>query len=243
MHKKIILVRPPRLQNDRFQKYIVDEDNRKIPIHVDLPDNNLVELIKLYYEKKGHDKNSILTLPIRATGSQSISAADLLDDMEYKPGQLGLWDYQIKKAMERFPNFVDVITADEVSSLPAKPIMGFIMNLDKRSEPGSHWVACYIDTVNDKSVEYYNSFADGPTEDFMTQLNKLIGKINPPTYLKFKVNHIVEQKSTTDTCGFFAMKFLIDRFSGIPFRECTKYNDTIKGEEKIKKFRQKFGYI
>ncbi len=42
------------------------------------------------------------------------------------------------------------------------------------------------------------------------------------------------------------MKFLIDRFNGKPFKDCTGFSDIVNSEKKAKKFRkklEKFGFI
>eukprot|EP01133_Synstelium_polycarpum_P014519 gene14519-17139_t len=71
--------------------------------------------------------------------------------------------------------------------------MSFVMNLDTHDKPGSHWVSCYIDADGDKTVEYYDSFGEDPTDDFMKSIKGVINKINPDTYLKFKVNKNTEK--------------------------------------------------
>lgn len=144
--------------------------------------------------------------------------------------------------------FKGVISVNEIKELipEAEPKMSFIMNLDPDYKPGSHWVAVYIDTENDKAIEYYDSFADDPPKRFMKDIKLLIDKINPEEYLKFKVNRVIDQKINTADCGYFAMKFLIDRYKGLKFKDCTKFSDAVKGEHEIKLFKdkiQKFGYI
>src|SRR5258706_511757 len=71
--------------------------------------------------------------------------------------------------------------------------IGFIFNTDPSWKKGSHWFACYIDTDKDRSLEYYDSFARQPSKEFMENIKTVINKMCPNTYLKFKVNHIVEQ--------------------------------------------------
>ncbi|EGG18909.1 hypothetical protein DFA_02648 [Cavenderia fasciculata] len=88
------------------------------------------------------------------------------------------------------------------------------MNLDPHNKPGSHWIAVYIDADKDKSVEYYDSFGQEPTDDFMKQLKDLIDEINPDYYLKFKLNKVIDQSSNSTTCGYHAIKFLLNRYNG-----------------------------
>ncbi|EGG13256.1 hypothetical protein DFA_00001, partial [Cavenderia fasciculata] len=119
--------------------------------------------------------------------------------------------------------------------LKPKDKMSFIMNLDPHNKPGSHWVAVYIDADKDKSVEYQE-----PTDDFMKQLKDLIDEINPDYYLKFKLNKVIDQSNST-TCGYHAIKFLLNRYNGIPFKESSGWSDISKEENKAKKMREMIG--
>lgn len=164
----------------------------------------------------------------------------------------GLYSDEIDEIMKPLESkgYMGTIASDEIPTLVpnAKPRMSFIMNLDPSTKKGSHWVAVYIDARNhgDQSIEYYDSFADDPPKRFMEDIKLLIDKIEPETYLKFKVNKIVQQRADSDSCGWFAMRFLMDRYNGVPFKEATPYSEVLQGEKDIKKFKEKyekFGYI
>jgi hypothetical protein len=156
----------------------------------------------------------------------------------------GLYSSEIEKMMQPFHKygFKGVISLDQIQSLITKVHQGeyvsFIMNLDPSSKPGSHWVAVYINP--NESLEYFDSFGRDPPPSFNKDILQLINKIKPTIYLKEKINRIVFQSTSSQECGFFAMKFLIDRYKGIPFKECTGYNDSKKGEQDIQKFKKKF---
>ncbi|GAM22444.1 hypothetical protein SAMD00019534_056190 [Acytostelium subglobosum LB1] len=100
----------------------------------------------------------------------------------------GLYDYEIEQLMQPFhkDGFDGVIASDQLDELKPKQRMSFIMNLDKSSQPGSHWVACNIDAKGDKSIEYYDSFGDDPSTDFMRRMKQLVREIDPDVYLKLK---------------------------------------------------------
>ncbi len=59
------------------------------------------------------------------------------------------------------------------------------------------------------------------------------------TYLVFKENHLIQQSNTSANCGEFAVRFLIDRFRGKHFKECTDYDEHIKGEKDIEAWKLK----
>ena len=131
--------------------------------------------------------------------------------------------------------FKGVYAIDEISQIPIQGTtnkMGVILNLDKSSQPGSHWVALYIDADGDKSVEYYDSYGEDPPESLLRDIKSVVDKINPDTYLKFKINKIKQQSDSSDTCGIHSMKFLIDRFSGKPFKECSGWSEVVGKESK-----------
>jgi hypothetical protein len=65
--------------------------------------------------------------------------------------------------------------------------------------------------------------------------------MNVPILMKFKVNKIKQQSDNTPHCGFFAIKFLDDRFNGVPYKWTTRYETNVgKGEAELKK---EFDYI
>jgi len=163
--------------------------------------------------------------------------------------QNGLWDYQLEKIMKRYPNFAGVYPSDKLNEIPVNQNtkrFGFIMNTDPSWKNGSHWVGVYIDKDKDNSLEYYDSFGNQPSKKFMQNIRHVISKLKPDTYLKFKVNRIVSQSANSSNCGIFAALFLTNRFEGYPFKECTKFNDVVRGEQAANKIRKewtKFGYI
>ncbi|GAM25410.1 hypothetical protein SAMD00019534_085850 [Acytostelium subglobosum LB1] len=132
----------------------------------------------------------------------------------------GLYDYEIEQLMQPYAKdgFEGVIASDQLNELNPKQRMSFIMNLDNSHQPGSHWVACNIDAKGDKAIEYYDSFGDDPSTDFMRRMKQLVEEIDPDVYLKFKVNRVIDQAVNTDTCGYHAMRFLLNRYRGVPFK-------------------------
>lgn len=167
-------------------------------------------------------------------------------------GNDGLYDYQINEFMNslKLDGWLGCISSNEILSLvpkikPHKRI-SFIMNLDPDYMKGSHWVACYIDPKNDLSLEYFDSYADEPTKRFTKDIKKVIEKLDPNYYLKFKINRLIHQRENSNSCGYFSMKFIIDRYNGIPFKDCSGYSDILKSETNLKHFKKQvdeFDYI
>ncbi len=172
--------------------------------------------------------------------------------IEEQIDEVGLYSDQIISCMKEYldDGFIGVVAADELEDL-IKPSLkfdkfGFVMNKDPSDKPGSHWVAVYVDTVDDCAVEYYDSFAEDPDPLFLSQIKKLIDSHDLDIYLKFKINRVKEQAENSPLCGFHAMRFLIDRFKGKDFKECSGYSNVRQSEKQagqmMKKF-DRFGYI
>jgi hypothetical protein len=163
------------------------------------------------------------------------------------PQQLGtgklpaLWDDQIEEYFadeKKYPHFGGVIAADQIKELPKKLPIGFVMNLDKSGDPGSHWVAVYI---NGDSVEYFDPLADPPSKEFVRDIKAYLESMHVPVLFKFKVNKIKWQSDTSDHCGWFCIQWLDNRFHGIPFADSTHFvNQAKKGEGVLQK---EFDYI
>jgi hypothetical protein len=74
----------------------------------------------------------------------------------------------------------------------------------------------------------------------MDDLLDLHAIISPNELLKFKENKFIEQSANSDNCGFFSMRFLINRYKGKPFKEAKKISEVSKGEKEIKRFKKKY---
>jgi hypothetical protein len=160
----------------------------------------------------------------------------------------GLWDNQIEEYMKQFKNhgWKGVYSINELDKIPVSKKMSFIMNLSPSNKPGTHWVAVYIDTKNDMDIEYFDSFGRDPPKEFLEGIKSIINKLNPKVYLKLKINKIVDQRANSSTCGYHAMNFLLNRYKGTPFKDCSGYSNVVKGENDAHKLEnkiKKFGYI
>jgi len=145
----------------------------------------------------------------------------------------GLWTDEIKKIMSKYHDFIGVVPSDMIDVLASKVKkngrFGFVMNLDPHYKSGSHWVSIFVDARSEgsHSIEYFDSFARDPPESIMKQLKTLADKASDGL-LKFKINKVIHQNKNTETCGFHAAKFLIDRLNGKSFSQATGYEDRVK---------------
>lgn len=91
--------------------------------------------------------------------------------------------------------------------------LGIIFNLDKHNEPGSHWVALYMDLKNG-NIYYCDSTGNKPSGNILDIINKF------KTYMKNNVNYQYNpnkyQKDGSE-CGVYSCNFLIRILSGESF--------------------------
>jgi hypothetical protein len=114
------------------------------------------------------------------------------------------------------------------------------MNLSPDYKTGTHWVAVYIDTKNDMSIEYYDPFGDDPPHRFLKDIKLIIKKLHSNIYLKLKINKIKDQRANSNNCGYHSINFLLDRYNNIPFKETTGYSEIMKSEKKANKLKEQF---
>lgn len=149
----------------------------------------------------------------------------------------GLFDDQIRTVMKKVPDFLGVWARDEIPKLIPKihpnTRIGWIMNTDKHDQPGSHWVAILADGRKNgsHSIEYFDPLADEMHPDVQHALKQVADKIDPNMMMKLKTNHVKHQYDSTDTCGYHAMNFLIDRIQrNKTFPEASGFSDRIENK-------------
>lgn len=155
----------------------------------------------------------------------------------------GLYNDEIEKILKaKVKNFVPVIASDEVDNLMryVKPNMkrfGFIINTSDSSSDGSgsdgkpvgHWYSCYINNEDDfPSIEIFDPLVNEPSPSLISGLRKIAKVMNPENMFKLKINSLQRQSKNMGTCGYHAIKFLDDRFNGVPFSEASGYDDYIE---------------
>jgi hypothetical protein len=174
--------------------------------------------------------------------------------------KLGLSNFDIEKIMRKFGaykyGFQGVIPNDYIDRIkPTLTPFSFMINTDNSHQKGRHWIAIYIDPKNEKEIDIFDSFGDDPSVDrpfqdaLLSGLKTLIDKLHLPYMLKMKMNLIPQQPdydkdgNLSDTCGYHAMKFILDRIRGETFKEASGINDIndivdLK-ESEINKFKKR----
>lgn len=100
--------------------------------------------------------------------------------------------------------------------------IGIIFNLDKHNQPGSHWVASYID-LRKNVVWYFDSNGFPPIKSIFNFLNKMkkeleiINSANP----EFGYNARRHQYGNSE-CGIYSMHFIINCLQGKTLKNISK---------------------
>jgi hypothetical protein len=136
----------------------------------------------------------------------------------------------------RTHHIIPCIAKDEMSTLlpyvhKGQKEFGFVRNTENHTQSGQHWKCCYINTETGE-CDYFDSLVSEPDKVFMKGITEIIRKIDPPIYLKLKINRVKIQSNTSANCGEFCCQFLDKMFHGGAFRQATFY-DTINGEKML----------
>lgn len=99
-----------------------------------------------------------------------------------------------------------------------KTHIGFVFNLDKHNQPGSHWVSMFVDIAN-QYIFYFDSAGDGPSKEVVALKNKLVeqGKqLSNPIVFKYYDNEGRDHQKHNTECGVYSIYFIITMLTGIP---------------------------
>jgi hypothetical protein len=99
--------------------------------------------------------------------------------------------------------------------------IGIIYNLDVSTGGGTHWVAVYIDNVNNE-INYYDSYGSKTIPLINKFIQKLVDK-----YQKNNIQPIVIYNDTRhqyggSECGMYSMNFILERLHGKTMYEISK---------------------
>ena len=113
----------------------------------------------------------------------------------YKLG--GLSTIQIENALKNISSFIGCFGSDKIPPVIKYP-SSFVVNTEKESEPGTHWVAVYLTKT---TCYYFDSFGVGVLEnDIWNFLKTYYSKV---IYSTIQIQHF-----TSVTCGHFCIGFL-----------------------------------
>lgn len=151
----------------------------------------------------------------------------------------GIYTNEIKDIMKNIKFFLDVINIDDLNKLVDNIINNklykccFIMNNNEE-----HWVACYIDLINDHEINYYDCLGNKAPDIFKNEMKRLIDSLNIDVYIKYKENLIKNQPDNSLLCAFYCISFILQRLAGLEFKYITNYKNL--NENNIKELKQKY---
>ena len=105
-----------------------------------------------------------------------------------------------------------------------------VLNLDTHNQPGSHWVAFFVDNKS-KTLEYFDSAGKQPN----TYIRKFLDKLSKNYFKKYRllINNKKHQKHNSE-CGVYATYYIIQRLKGHTFDQITKH---LVDDETMNQFR------
>lgn len=133
--------------------------------------------------------------------------------------------YEINRYLANYIQFFGTYPRDMLPRALARG-GGIVVNTDKSTNPGLHWVAIYLSS--DGYAVYFDSFGLPPMH---IEIIKFLNDISPIGWFH---NAITFQSLYTDTCGMYCVYFLANFFNGKDFElfrsifnHSTKINDRL----------------
>jgi hypothetical protein len=105
--------------------------------------------------------------------------------------------------------FLGVFASDElVSETPNSSLYCLVCNIDESWQPGSHWVAIF---VNDRQIEYFDPYGFYP---FSNNIDLFLKREKRRKGLNIYMNSTKLQSMYSTACGHFCVTFCISRACG-----------------------------
>ena len=101
--------------------------------------------------------------------------------------------------------------------------IGIIYNHDVSTGPGTHWVAMYIDNINNE-INYYDSYGSKPTPLIHKFIHSLVDKYNLNNYSPTVIYNDKRHQYGGSECGMYSMNFILERLHGKSMYEISKMN-------------------
>lgn len=152
-----------------------------------------------------------------------------------------LYDDELEAILSPYRYFKGVVMSDELKGLlqdmkrHQETRAGLVMNLEKSSQGGSHWVAIYID-LNASEIDYYDSFGRVPPPPTMAQLVSFAR----PKRIRVRYNTEVHQTRLSHRCGYHVVRFLIEMFKTGNFIRATTLGGVRSGEQQARRLEKVF---
>ena len=132
---------------------------------------------------------------------------------------------QIAKVMHMAPDFRGVVPCCEIEQFKKHDVFGLIVNTDPHNKPGQHWIAIY---KVGRKLSFFDSFGRsmGEFKDPFASIMR-----NFSTQLQVTTNKMQYQNMLTDTCGQWAIYYILTRICRVKFTGFS--SDTLKNEKEL----------
>jgi hypothetical protein len=156
-------------------------------------------------------------------------------DSRLDPGLNTVQINMIMKALRPY-GYVGTFPYDLLPKPKNRPMEGYVLNLDDHNNPGSHWISFLLDKKR-KTAEIYDSSGLKQTKKVLERILK-----NVPHGYQLKENSIRSQDYDTNTCGYHAIRFLINRLLlNKTWKQASHYDDIEKNEDQIEFWKEQLG--
>jgi hypothetical protein len=256
--KKVIknrIVEPKKMADidllkEKYPKFKKEEEKKEIEKRVREKQEKLEDLIGVkrgsFSEKKNEEElDDILQKELENQEEKKGNGAKKSD--EKKMCKDGLSNFQIDEMLKMIPEYKGCISSNELSKIKPLPRSrgGVIINTSPSTKKGEHWVSLFWDARKEgsNSIEYYDPLSDPILPSIQEGIKHLAERLNAHTYLKLKENKIKNQSDKSSNCGFFCVKFILDRMRGVPWVESSGFSNVKQGEGSIENMKADYGYI
>jgi hypothetical protein len=130
--------------------------------------------------------------------------------------------------------FKNVLAIDELPNSSKKiKNSAFIINTDKKTEKGEHWLSVFYD--GQSNCQFFDSLGLGP--EIYNLENFIINTSKAAFTNKYAVQSIF-----SEYCGYYAILFVMIRSRNVSFRKFLEYfdQDTLKNDFKIENLIKTF---
>jgi hypothetical protein len=118
-----------------------------------------------------------------------------------------------------------------------KQYIGVVFNLDKHDEPGSHWIALFVN-IPKQEINYWDSYAVSPPNEVKNLMKKLKDqgdKLKTRNNFTINVNNVRHQYKGSE-CGVYSCYFIIEQLNGRSFKDITT---KVVKDDQMNAFRRK----
>lgn len=120
-----------------------------------------------------------------------------------------------------------------------KKYVGVVFNLDKHDEPGSHWIAMFVN-IPKREINYWDSYGIEPPVEVKELMNKIEKQgLDLNMKLKIQINKKRHQYKNSE-CGVYSCNFIIQQLEGKTYDQVINniVNDDVMNARRWKYFNK-----